>query len=83
MEDLKLISNGLEILEADAGGGTFEIEYEKSLVYNARDLVQQIEWALDRIKNNTYGKCQECDNFIGKKRLKVFPRTTLCILCTS
>ena len=67
--------------QADAGAKTFEREHEMSLVYNARDMVQQTERALERIANKTYGKCEECGNFIGKARLQVFPRATLCMVC--
>ena len=67
--------------QADAGAKTFEREHEMSLVYNARDMVQQTERALDRIENKTYGKCEECGNFVGKARLQVFPRATLCMVC--
>jgi DnaK suppressor protein len=67
--------------QADAGAKTFEREHEMSLVYNARDMVQQTERALDRIENKSYGKCEECGNFVGKARLQVFPRATLCMVC--
>jgi len=67
--------------QADAGTKTFEREHEMSLVYNARDMVLQTERALDRIDNKNYGKCEDCGNPIGKARLKVFPRATLCMLC--
>jgi RNA polymerase-binding transcription factor DksA len=67
--------------QADAGAKTFEREHEMSLVYNARDMVEQAERALERIANKTYGKCEECGNFIGKARLQVFPRATLCMVC--
>jgi RNA polymerase-binding transcription factor DksA len=67
--------------QADAGAKTFEREHEMSLVYNARDMVQQTERALERIANKTYGKCEECGNFVGKARLQVFPRATLCMVC--
>jgi RNA polymerase-binding transcription factor DksA len=67
--------------QADAGAKTFEREHEMSLVYNARDMVQQTERALERIESKTYGKCEECGNFVGKARLQVFPRATLCMVC--
>ena len=67
--------------QADAGAKTFEREHEMSLVYNAKDMVQQTERALERIDNKTYGKCEECGNFVGKARLQVFPRATLCMVC--
>ena len=67
--------------QADAGTKTFEREHEMSLVYNARDMVLQTERAIDRIDNKTYGRCEECGNAIGKERLQVFPRATLCMSC--
>jgi RNA polymerase-binding transcription factor DksA len=67
--------------QADAGTKTFEREHEMSLVYNARDMVTQTERAVERIDTKTYGKCEECGSFIGKARLQVFPRATLCMAC--
>ena len=67
--------------QADAGTKTFEREHEMSLVINARDMVLQTERALERIDGRTYGRCEECGNPIGKARLQVFPRATLCMLC--
>jgi RNA polymerase-binding transcription factor DksA len=67
--------------QADSGTKTFEREHEMSLVINARDMVLQTERALDRIDSKTYGHCEECGNAIGKARLQVFPRATLCMIC--
>lgn len=67
--------------QADAGAKTFEREHEMSLVYNARDMVLQTERALERIDTKTYGRCEDCGNPIGKARLQVFPRATLCMIC--
>ncbi|MEO0015662.1 MAG: hypothetical protein RL589_143 [Actinomycetota bacterium] len=67
--------------QADAGTKTFEREHEMSLVINARDMVLQTERALERIDNKSYGNCEECGSPIGKARLQVFPRATLCMLC--
>jgi RNA polymerase-binding transcription factor DksA len=67
--------------QADAGTKTFEREHEMSLVINARDMVLQTERALERIDTKSYGNCEECGAAIGKARLQVFPRATLCMLC--
>lgn len=67
--------------QADAGTKTFEREHEMSLVINARDMVLQTERAIERIDDKAYGRCEECGNSIGKARLQVFPRATLCMLC--
>ena len=67
--------------QADSGTKTFEREHEMSLVINARDMVLQTERALERIDAKSYGYCEDCGSAIGKARLQVFPRATLCMIC--
>jgi len=67
--------------EADAGTKTFEREHEMSLANNSRDLLQQVERALARIDDGTYGRCERCGGGIPKPRLQAFPRATLCVGC--
>lgn len=67
--------------QADAGSMTFEREHEMSLAANARDLLEQTENALLRIKDGTYGTCEGCGRPIGKARLLAYPRATLCVAC--
>jgi RNA polymerase-binding transcription factor DksA len=82
MEDLIADSGeGAGDDQADSGTKTFEREHEMSLVINARDMVLQTERALDRIDSKSYGNCEDCSNPIGKERLHVFPRATLCMIC--
>lgn len=44
---------------------------------------QQIEAALTRIDNDTYGYCVECDEEIPLKRLEAMPTAAKCISCAS
>jgi len=67
--------------QADAGAKTFEREQEITLANNSREMLQQAERALARIADGTYGVCESCGNPIGKLRLQVFPRATLCVTC--
>ena len=67
--------------QADAGSKTFEREHEMSLANNARDMLDQVEHALARIDDGTYGVCETCGKPIGKFRLQAFPRATLCRSC--
>ena len=41
----------------------------------------QIDSALQRIESGTFGKCEECDEEIPIKRLRVRPDATLCLNC--
>ncbi len=67
--------------QADAGSKTFEREHEMSLANNARDMLDQVEHALARISDGSYGVCESCGKPIGKYRLQAFPRATLCRSC--
>jgi len=44
-------------------------------------LLKKIDEAIDRIRTNVFGVCEECGGEIGYKRLKARPVTTLCINC--
>lgn len=44
-------------------------------------LLKKIDEALDRLKRNTYGVCERCEEEIPYQRLKARPVTTLCIAC--
>ena len=67
--------------QADAGSKTFEREHEMSLANNARDMLEQVDHALARIDDGSYGVCENCGKPIGKYRLQAFPRATLCRAC--
>ena len=41
----------------------------------------QIEMALNKIEAGTFGVCEECDEEIPVKRLRVRPDATLCLYC--
>jgi DnaK suppressor protein len=66
---------------ADAGAKTFQREHELALTQNARELLAQIERALARIEEGSYGVCESCGEPIGKARLQAFPRAVLCVSC--
>ena len=67
--------------QADVGSTTLERDHEMSLANNARDMLDQIDRALAKIDDGTYGVCESCGNAIGKGRLQAFPRATLCVSC--
>ncbi len=48
-----------------------------------RKKVREIDNALLKIKEGTYGTCDECGKPISKKRLKIIPYSNLCINCQS
>lgn len=46
-----------------------------------RESLFQIDEALKRIEQGSYGSCERCDERISEARIKAFPLTTLCIDC--
>ncbi len=67
--------------QADMGATSFERDHELTVLNIERDKVAQIDRALARIADGTYGVCESCGNPIGKMRVMAFPRATLCMTC--
>lgn len=68
---------------ADAGSDTFELENTLGLVGSERKMLQEIDDALDRIENGTYGICEGGAEPISKARLKAIPWARYCVKCAS
>ncbi len=62
-----------------------ERERELSLTLGDRDRekLADIEDALERIRVNTYGECEECGEPIAEDRLMALPFTRVCVECQS
>jgi RNA polymerase-binding protein DksA len=48
-----------------------------------RSEIREIDAALDRIAEGSYGSCARCDGAIEIDRLAVLPATTRCVRCAS
>ena len=59
--------------QADMGATSFERDHELTVLNSERDKLHQIDRALARIDDGTYGVCESCGNPIGKMRLMAFP----------
>ncbi|MGL4941726.1 MAG: TraR/DksA family transcriptional regulator [Thermoguttaceae bacterium] len=66
---------------ADVGTDNFEQEFSLSLMMNESETLAQVEDALLRIQQETYGDCEDCGARITKARLHAVPHTTMCIHC--
>lgn len=60
---------------ADAGTDTFDRDFALSLVSNEQEALSEIEAAIQRIKNGTYGVCEGTQQPIAKERLLAVPFT--------
>jgi DnaK suppressor protein len=70
--------------EHDPEGATlaFERQHVAALVQAAREHVADIDAALSRLADGSYGTCQTCGQPIGAERLAARPAARTCIGCT-
>ena len=67
--------------QADTGTKTFEREQEISLANGILERITQVERALERLDEGSYGWCERCGDPIPVERLAAFPSATLCVTC--
>ena len=68
---------------ADIGTDNFEKEQSLSFIQSDHATLKLIEEALVRIKDGTYGICEDCGAVIPKVRLNVLPYTASCVHCVN
>ncbi len=73
--------SNMPIHMADIGSDNFEREFTLDLIQNEEEAVRQIDEALERIEEGTYGVCDACGKRIPKDRLKAIPYARLCVQC--
>lgn len=66
---------------ADQGSATFARELDMTLEGQARESLAQIDRALTRIDEGTYGTCARCGAAIPRERLEAVPEAELCVSC--
>jgi DnaK suppressor protein len=71
--------------EESGEGGTMNVERERDLALSAQAqaAVEEIDKALAKITDGTYGYCEQCGQPIPKARLKALPYAALCVACKS
>ncbi len=68
---------------AELGTGNFNQELTFSLLGSEKDALDQIDEALKRIAEGSYGRCEICGGRIPKSRLQAIPYAAQCIQCAS
>jgi len=66
---------------ADLGSDNYEQEFNLNLIQNEQETLRDIEDALAKIEDGTYGVCESCESPIQKTRLKALPQARLCLDC--
>ena len=75
-----------EPLPPDFAEQAVELENGETLVALDREVhseLRQIEQALRRLEDGSYGECTECGEPISEKRLAALPYISLCIDCAN
>lgn len=79
LEETGDLSIGMDDHIADSATETFMRELDGGLEENAEHLLAEIDDALRRIEDGTYGTCATCGRSIGDERLQAVPWARLCI----
>jgi RNA polymerase-binding transcription factor DksA len=71
--------------EESGEGGTVTVDRERNLALSGKATlaVEEIDDALKRIDDKTYGYCERCFQPIPKPRLRALPYARLCVACKS
>jgi RNA polymerase-binding transcription factor DksA len=65
--------------QADMGTETFEREKDLSILEQVEAELADVEFALRRLDEGTYGTCEVCGRAIAEERLEALPATRLCL----
>ncbi len=67
----------------ELGSDNADQELTLSLLGSEEDALDQIEAALQRIEDGSYGECETCGAKIPKSRLEAIPYAAQCVRCAS
>lgn len=65
--------------QADVASETFEREKDFSILEQVEAELADVERALHRLDNGSYGRCERCHEPIADERLEVMPATRFCV----
>ena len=66
---------------ADMAADTYDRELSMNIVSSEQEILYQIDDALKRLEDGSYGICQQCNQAIVMSRLRAVPYASLCIDC--
>ncbi|HEV7761763.1 MAG TPA: TraR/DksA C4-type zinc finger protein, partial [Acidimicrobiales bacterium] len=71
--------------EESGQGDSMNVERERDLALSAqaRAAIEEIDRAVEKVYDGTYGQCEKCGIAIPKERLRALPHASLCVKCKS
>jgi DnaK suppressor protein len=83
LEQMGVGSGNLDGNFADSSQVTAERGELEALAGTLSETLEEIESALTKLDDGTYGRCEECGGAIAEARLEAMPAARLCITCAS
>jgi DnaK suppressor protein len=68
---------------ADMASDSYDREFSLNIATEEQKVIYEIDEALKRMEEGSYGICASCDKKIPAKRLNALPYTKYCIQCQS
>lgn len=68
---------------ADSGSEVFEQEMDVSVAQRLRMSYEDVQRALEKFEDGTYGICESCGGIIELARLEAIPEARYCMECQS
>ena len=73
--------SGYSFHMADVATDNYDREFSLGQASNDRKFLYELEDALKRIEEGTFGVCEECKSSLTKARLTALPYARLCLDC--
>jgi RNA polymerase-binding protein DksA len=80
-KDISGDMSGYGLHMADVASDNYEREFNLGIVSDERKIILEIEEALKRIEDRSYGICHMCNRPIAKTRLVAIPYAKYCRKC--
>ena len=80
-KEMKALSSSDVSDEADQATISTDTAIEQAITSKQLKELKEIDYALFKMENETYGICEMCEEPIGRERLKVKPQAKFCIVC--
>ncbi|MER6218938.1 MULTISPECIES: TraR/DksA family transcriptional regulator [unclassified Streptomyces] len=69
--------------DPEGGSTAFERAHVATLLARAREHLDELDQALERLEQGQYGQCESCGETIPPGRLEIRPAATTCVRCAS
>lgn len=69
--------------QGDLGSDQIDQDLTLGMLENVSETLEEVDAALLRIQEGTYGKCENCEKRISESRLNVLPYARYCVDCAS